>query len=308
MAVYTVRMTTTATANKNKSNKSKAQVNTKANGAKSPGKGKQKRNWRTAATADRHELYELSVQDTEAECDFIDEVWEERRGRTATEIREDFCGTGQTSMTWVKRRKDNIATGVDLDGEVLEWGRNRAAQTLTSQQQGRLTLKQADVTTVEPHSVDSVLAMNFSYYIFRTRKMMRKYFKQVRQALKADGLFILDAYGGSEAFAEIEEERDLDGFTYVWDQHRYNPINGEAVNYIHFRFPDGTAMERAFTYVWRLWTLPEIRELLEEAGFQNITIYWEGTDEESGEGDGNFTPTTEGEACEGWIAYIVAEP
>ena len=36
---------------------------------------KNPQNWRTAKTADRHELYELSVQNVESEIDFIDQVW-----------------------------------------------------------------------------------------------------------------------------------------------------------------------------------------------------------------------------------------
>ena len=60
--------------------------------------------------------------------------------------------------------------------------------------------------------------------------------------------------------------------------------------HIHFSFPDGSKIKKAFTYDWRLWTLPEIRELLLEAGFQRATVYWEGTNEETEEGDGEFTP------------------
>ena len=30
------------------------------------------------------------------------------------------------------------------------------------------------------------------------------------------------------------------------------------------------------------------RELLLEAGFREVEVYWEGTDEETGEGDGKF--------------------
>jgi hypothetical protein len=65
-------------------------------------------------------------------------------------------------------------------------------------------------------------------------------------------------------------------------------------------------MKKAFTYVWRLWTLPEILEMLTETGFKNSTVYWEGTDED-GDGDGVFTPEEKGEADAGWIAYLVAE-
>ncbi len=49
--------------------------------------------WRTAKTSDRHELYELSVQNVEGEIDFVEKVWEELRDRAPVRIREDFCGT-----------------------------------------------------------------------------------------------------------------------------------------------------------------------------------------------------------------------
>jgi len=127
----------------------------------------------------------------------------------------------------------------------------------------------------------------------------------VRRGLKRGGLFLLDAYGGSESFEEGEEERPLDGFTYVWDTERYNPITGGLTTKIHFRFPDGSEMDSAFVYEWRLWTLPEIRECLREAGFAEVDVWWEGTTDD-GEGDGRFKPTREGDACLGWIAYLVA--
>jgi hypothetical protein len=268
--------------------------------------GKTRRSRRTAATSDRHELYELSVQSPDAECDFIDKAWKQRRRRLARSVREDFCGTALSSAEWVKRRRDNTSIGVDLDAEVLDWARSKLEDRLDPDQLRRLTLRQADVRAVRTQPVDCVLAMNFSYYIFKTRDGLRQYFERVHKALIDDGMFVLDAYGGSDSFVEMEERRKVDGFTYVWDQHSYNPINGDVVNYIHYEFPDGTRMTKAFAYEWRLWTLPEIQELLYEAGFSKVTVYWEGTDED-GEGDDDFTPTTVGEACPGWIAYLVVE-
>jgi hypothetical protein len=120
----------------------------------------------------------------------------------------------------------------------------------------------------------------------------------------------MDAYGGYDSFREIEEEREIeDGnqiFTYVWEQEKYEPVSGGLICHIHFDFTDGSRLERAFSYDWRLWTLPEIRELLADAGFRRITVYWQGFDEE-GEPDGDFKPVTEGEADAGWICYLSAE-
>jgi len=263
--------------------------------------------WRTAATSDIHDLYERSVQDPAVECEFIDQAWKERRGRLARSIREDFCGTAAMSVGWVKHRSTHVAYGVDLDESVLAWGRARLPRRLTPAQRRRLTLIRGDVRSVRTPSVDCVVAFNFSYFIFKTRGELREYYQRVRRALVADGLFILDAYGGSESFTEMEEERHLDGFTYVWDQHHFNPVTHHVINHIHFRFPDGTQIKKAFTYDWRLWTLPELRELLLEAGFKAVTVYWEGTDEKTGEGNGEWAPTTRGEDCPGWLAYLVAE-
>jgi hypothetical protein len=128
----------------------------------------------------------------------------------------------------------------------------------------------------------------------------------VRKSLVKDGLFIMDCYGGGESWLEMEEERDMDGFTYVWDQRQVNPITHHVINHIHFRFPDRSEMTKAFTYDWRLWTIPELRELLLEAGFKSVTVWWEGTDRKTQEGNGVFKPTMRGEACRGWIAYLTA--
>jgi hypothetical protein len=272
--------------------------------AKRKGK-KDKPDYRTAKTSDRHELYELSVQEPEAEVDLIEQVWKEQRGRECITVREDFCGTAAVCMEWVRRRRKRTAIGVDLDGPTLAWAASKMPARLTKEQAERIQLIQEDVLKVETPPIDTILAMNFSYYLFRKRSELLGYFKRVREALVDDGLFLLDAYGGSEAFIELEEDRELDGFTYVWDQHSYNPINGEAVNYIHFVFPDGSKIEQAFEYHWRLWTLAEIQDLLHEAGFREVVVYWEGTDEETEEGDGNWEVTTVGEACAGWVAYLV---
>lgn len=266
-----------------------------------------KRRWRTASTSDRHELYELAVQNVEFEVDFIDRAWRRHRQRLASTLREDFCGTFAASVEWVARRASNIAMAIDLDRSVLAWGRAHNLTKLEKADRERLDIRNENVLKRRIEKVECVVAMNFSYYIFKKRAELMEYFTSVRNSLTDDGLFIIDAYGGSDSFREVEEERHLDGFTYVWDQNHYNPITGDVVNHIHFRFPDGSEMRKAFTYEWRLWTLPELQEALRDAGFRNPTVYWEGTNLRTGEGNGKFRPTRQGEACEGWIAYIVAE-
>ncbi len=259
-----------------------------------------------ADKADINVLYEQSVQCVESEIDFVDETFQKLRGRKAELLREDFCGTANTSCEWIRRRKTNKAIAVDLNEEVLEWGRQHKVGKLTEEQAKRVTLVNDNVMTVKTDKVDTALAMNFSYWIFEDRPTMIKYFKRIYNTLVDDGILFLDAFGGYEAYQEMKERTEYDKFTYVWDQESYDPVTGHCVCRIHFKFKDGSKINKAFSYEWRLWSLPELTEMLTEAGFK-ATVYWEGTDEDTDEGNGIFVPATEGEADAGWIAYIVAE-
>ena len=277
--------------------------------AKNKNKKKSNKGPNMAELADRHILYQESVQCVESEIDFVDDTYHSIKGKHAQILREDFCGTMNTSCEWIKRRDDNIAHCVDLDNEVLQWGKDNNIAKLNDKQQSRIHVYNQNVLSADVEPVDALLAMNFSYWILKDRKTLKQYFTQIHdKGLKQDGILFLDFYGGHEAFEELEEKTKHSdkGFTYIWDQSSYNPINGECTNYIHFHFKDGSKMRKAFTYTWRLWTLPEILDLLEECQF-DATVYWEGTDEE-GEGNGIFEPTTVGEADAGWIAYLVCIP
>lgn len=267
---------------------------------------RRKRAGSMAEQADRHELYEAAVQNVEEECLFVRDTFQALRGRPALSFREDFCGTASAACEWVRRGGQYTAVGVDIDADVLEWGRQHRLGRLAPAQRERVRLVQGDVMTAETGPVDVVGAFNFSYFVFKQRAQLREYFRAACATLKPDGVFFLDAFGGYEAFEELTEKTKHDEFTYVWEQARYYPVTGEIRCHIHFRFPDGSRLKKAFTYDWRLWTLPEIREVLEEAGFRRVTVYWEGTDED-GDGNGEFTPEARGEADAGWIAYIVAE-
>ena len=260
-----------------------------------------------AKKADRHDLYQQSVQNVVSEINMIDKTFESLTGRKALTLREDFCGTANTSCEWVGRRVRNTAFGVDLDEEVLNWGNRQNVSCLPKTSKKRIKLINEDVLKAKTPPVDAVIAMNFSYQIFKTRSSLKEYFHTAYCNLVDDGVFFMDAFGGYEAFRELEEATEYDNFTYVWDQHSYNPINGDITCFIHFRFPDGSKLKRAFVYNWRLWTLSELRELLAEAGFSRVTVYWEGTDEETGEGNDVYLPSTIGDADAGWICYITAQ-
>ena len=256
---------------------------------------------------DKHYYYQNSVQCVEAEIDFVESTYKALKGYPARTLREDFCGTAQTACEWIGRDAENHAWGVDLDALVLQWGQDHNISQLSTQQQQRIQLLNEDVMSASVEQLDVVLAMNFSYFIFMERSLMIQYFKSVRESLNNNGVFFLDAFGGYEAAKELVEERECDGFTYIWEQATFNPINSQMQCYIHFVTDEGVRLDKAFDYYWRIWTLPEITEMLLKAGFKTAEVYWEGTDEKTGEGDGIYTAAKIGTADAGWVCYIVAE-
>lgn len=260
-----------------------------------------------AERADKHVLYERSVQDVVSEIDYVIETFRKIRGRDAIVLREDFCGTGNTSCEWVRRGPEKRAYGVDLDPSVLAWGAKHKLTKLNPDQRGRIELIEGNVLAARTPPADVLLAMNFSYWLFKTRAELLAYFKSAYRNLAPGGVLFLDGYGGWDAHRPMREPRDCGRFTYVWHQAEIDPVTNHMTCHIHFKFPDGSKMEKAFTYHWRLWSIPEIRELLAEVGFVKSTVYWEGWDEKAGEGNGEFEPVEHAESDPGWLAYIVAE-
>ena len=259
-----------------------------------------------AEKADIHDLYERAVQSVDVEAEFLRDTFCALRGREPLSLREDFCGTASLACEWVRGGGRRHAIAVDIDADVLDWGRRNRLARLPEPARARVRLLNDDVRTVQTEHVDLLGAFNFSYFCFKTRDEMRNYFGRVREALKADGVFFLDAFGGPDASDVTKEKTKVDGFTYIWEQAQFEPVTGRILCHIHFKFPDGSKIKRAFTYDWRLWTLPELRELLEEAGFARVRVYWEGDDGEGG-GNGEFCEHATGEPDLAWIAYLVAE-
>ena len=126
----------------------------------------------------------------------------------------------------------------------------------------------------------------------------------------------MDIYGGTESVtAKSDDVREIPGFTtpdglqisdfeYLWEQAEYNPINHHTTCHIHFKVPGYGSINKAFTYDWRLWTLPEIQEILVEAGFSKAEVYLHDFDDD-GDSDEIFRRRKTYENTQGWVAYVV---
>lgn len=253
-----------------------------------------------AANADRYDLYQRAVQNPEADIELIERVFAETSGRFPLSLREDFAGTAYLCAEWVRSHAERWAVAVDLDPEPLAWGRRH---NFTAAELERVELVRSDVRDVDQPPVEVFYAPNFSFCGFKRRGDLDAYLRLAHDVLEPHGLFLCDLYGGTEAIVPTTEERHCDGFTYVWEQESYNPITNHTRGHIHFEFEDGSRLERAFSYDWRLWTIAEVRDSLEMAGFHESLVYWEEVDDD-GEGTGEFRRTEEEENQEGWLVYI----
>ncbi len=265
-----------------------------------------------ADQADPHLLYQMSVQSPEHDIGFLAGYFEEYMKRPLRYFREDFCGTALLCSYFVTCHPDNHALGIDRDWPTLNWGIKHNVGSLTPEQQQRLTLVNDDVLNIQHPLSQLTVAMNFSYMVFRDRPTLLQYFINTRRSLQPGGLFMLDIWGGSESQVEQEEHREIDNpddgvigdFTFVWDQEVFDPSTYFCTTRIHFLFRDGSELRSAFTYHWRLWTIPEVTELMKEAGFADVHLLWEGTDREANEGTGTYHRADRGDSDPAWIAYL----
>jgi len=259
---------------------------------------RRKKDMLTAMTADPHWLYEQAVQDADITVDVIETVFGGENDHDPITLREDFCGTAKLCAEWVESDPRRFAVGVDMDEATLAWAMDNNIAPL-GEDAVRVELRKQDVLDQRSGDFDVVAAFNFSYWVFHERKTLKQYFKNVLDQLPRGGLFILDLHGGPDAQFSLEESTEFDGFTYVWDQESFDPITHLTKCHIHFNFPDGSELSKAFTYDWRVWTIPEIRELLSEVGYRRTDVWWDNDDD-------GLVVTERAESLEAWIAYLAA--
>ncbi len=267
-----------------------------------------------ASQADRHVLYQKSVQDTDSELALMVEKYRAIRGREPLSFREDFCGTAMFSVAWCQGGSERTSQAIDLCKETLDWGRQHNLKPAGEDVTSRVELINANVLEVREPKVDITCALNFSYSVFKSRDLLRQYFQVARAGLNDGGVLMLDVFGGTEAITSTREKRKVEGekFKFIWEQEKYNPITNEILCHINFKFSDGSKFDHAFTYDWRLWTIAELSELLAEAGFSKVHVYWEEYVDDEDDDDymitsGKYVEVTEVENQESWVSYIFAE-
>ncbi len=255
---------------------------------------------------DKYWYYRHSVQSPELDLRFIRNCYRKLKQKEPYVFREDFCSTFALSCEWVKMGPLYKSVAVDIDNRPLKYGKEQYLSQLELHQQKRIQVIKSNVLKLNTAKADIISALNFSYFTFKKRLELKKYFLNCLKLLNPNGLLVLDCFGGTQCFERNEEQTDYGKFIYYWDQRHFDPVTHHSLFYIHYKRKGEKKREKAFIYNWRLWMIPELKDLLEEVGFRKVHIYWEGTDKD-GEGNGRFTRREKGEECESWVAYIVSE-
>lgn len=224
-----------------------------------------------------HDLYELCVQRAEVMARFLGSL----AGGGHAHLREDFSGRGGVARAWCAAGQTRTAVCVDIDAGVLQEGQRLAACEGVAE---RLRWVRADLNTgpVEGATADVVFAGNFSIGYFHSRASLLAYTQRVARALTPGGAFVCDTYGGAGAFAlggQVRTRLHANGDVVrsMWRHEEADPRTGMVTNSLSLRVLRGgdvvADFPRAFVYRWRLWSLPELRDVFAECGLGQPRVY-----------------------------------
>jgi hypothetical protein len=230
------------------------------------------------------DLYELAVQTPDVQARFLRAV----HGGSPRVLGEDFSGPAGIARAWLRLDAEHTAIAVDRDPLPLEHAafRQREADlasplTITTKPGiDRLTLRVRDVLEASDKA-DIIAALNFAVCELHTRARLMTYLRHLLFRLDRGSVFVADLYGGPDAYTPGVAERAMplpEGWgggrlVYRWEQVWADPTTARVRNAIHFVLPDGTRLDNAFVYHWRLWQTAELREAMLEAGFRSAEVY-----------------------------------
>jgi predicted RNA methylase len=248
---------------------------------------------------DRYALYEACVTDGPRLARFAQAV----HGKRPRTLAEHFSGTGALARAWAALSPRHRAVAVDSDPEPL----TRLADA------PRVTVEVADVRRSRARA-DVIAATNFPVGYLHERRDLTGYLRHARSRLAPGGVFFCDTYGGRDAFTPLTLVRRVKlGAFHVeqrWEQREADARTNVVLDALHFRVSRGKVVRRlrdAFVYRWRLWSIPELRDAMLEAGFRSVEVHDRLGGAIDGAGKLLVRPMDERDTLdENWVAYVVA--
>jgi hypothetical protein len=227
---------------------------------------------------DRFDLYELCTQTPERDVALLRAI----HGGAARVLGEDFAGTAALARAWVRAVRGGRAVAVDRDAVPLRrHAPDRRVEALVADVRSRRVARK---------KVELLVALNFSLCEFHERRDLVAYLRHARRRLSRRGAFVADLYGGEGAF-DVGRQRERhqgprgERVLYEFEQRAADALTGRVVDALHFEVVGEVAgkvagngvrrarLRDAFVYDWRLWSVPELRDALRDAGFARSEVY-----------------------------------
>ncbi|TVU36439.1 hypothetical protein EJB05_18373 [Eragrostis curvula] len=200
-----------------------------------------------------------------------------------------------TEARLVKQKFSDLVHGLHVNND------NGSSESNSSEQPDPANQKFLANSTMSEAALpgrDIICAFNYSCCCLHSRKDLVLYFRHAFSALsKRGGIFVLDVYGGTSSERKLRLQRKFPSFTYFWEQEEFDIISRQTRISLHFQAGKKQMLRHAFTYHWRLspllavplklpylylwtfttaiagWSIPEIKDCLEEAGFKSIHVW-----------------------------------
>jgi ubiquinone/menaquinone biosynthesis C-methylase UbiE len=177
------------------------------------------------------------------------------------------CGTGRHAIALAKQGYQ--LTGQDLNEQFLQ-----LAQTDAEEQEAQVQWINGDMRTIPfENAFHAIINVFSSFGLFEQEEDNFLVLQQIQQALKPGGLLILDTLQQARIFRSFSPSgvtRYPDGLIVLEERYFDLPTSRYQVNEILI-FPEGE--RREYAHSMRIYTLTELKQLLEAAGLQVLAQY-----------------------------------
>ncbi|MHC5227228.1 class I SAM-dependent DNA methyltransferase [Enterococcus sp. LJL99] len=195
-------------------------------------------------------------------------------------ILEMACGTGALAVAFAKNGYE--VTALDLSEEMLMMASKRAADEEATVQfvQGNML----DLSEMGQYSAITCFSDSLCY--MANRQEVQQVFDEVYQALEEEGTFIFDVhstYQIDKIFPEYSYHYQTEEFAFLWDSYQGEKEHSIEHFLTFFVKEDGSESDSFTRYdelhKERTYSLENYLTMLESAGFMDVSVYADFTDE-----------------------------
>ncbi len=206
-------------------------------------------------------------------CNFLDEIIKDEKIQVRT-ILDLACGSGEPTIELAKR--GYLVTGTDVSEKAIKYAKDKV-----NSRELNVTFKNEDAVDMDYHEKFDAVTMfyNSINLIGNNLKAMRKLLGNVYNSLRSGGIFNFDTINPITQALTLNDTRTTlrkvgDTDLYVNMTLRVNPVNLKMDSYaVVFINENGNTKMITHRDILQGYTANEIRILLEDAGFEQVTIY-----------------------------------